>query len=131
MLQFRRVGQFTSEAELNRRLQTLQDNIETVVRAIDSSKEDKYVVLEANAGPIQAHYTELHVLDTSTAAIDVFLPRVSAQTAGKRVAVVRLSAGNAVTVRAVGTTVGGAATHAPATGSVVVYISTSKDWQLG
>jgi hypothetical protein len=114
--------------DLDHRLVVFQANVEKALRYLDLHKDDRYRVHTSQAPRNEASFGDLWVLATEGRAIDLNLPRVRAENAGARVAVLRTSAGHAVTVHAIGTRVNGASTATPATGSLVVYTTDGSEW---
>lgn len=128
VIQFRRQARFTQDADLNARLVALEQETEAALRALDAAKVDRYVVQSATSAQAEGHFGDLWLLDTTALAIDFFLPRTTIADVGRRVAVVVLSAGHAVTVHAVGTKVNGVATHTPGSKVLVEYVSVGTEW---
>src|SRR5678810_593422 len=125
---FAKIGKFSEDAALNLRLQEFQKNVEVSLRHLDTHKDDRYFVHLSAAAVSEAKPGDFWVLATEGQAIHLMLPRIQVADAGLRVAVLRTSASNAVTVHAIGTLVNGAATDAPAAGSMVVYTTDGLEW---
>lgn len=116
------------DGSLDQRLVIFQANVERALRYLDLHKDDRYQAHTSNAALNEAAFGDLWVLATEARAIDINLPRVLAKDAGARVAILRTSAGHAVTVHAMGTRVNGASTAAPANGVLVVYTTDGIEW---
>jgi len=126
-----RIPQFTEDPELrelNQNLLAMQDSLLSALFELDLTKRDRFVLRESNQARVEAAFSELLVLDTAAQAIDLFLPRGTADDIGRRVAVVPTSASNAVTVRSVAVKIGSGTTHTPSTGVVTEYEWDGIEW---
>ncbi len=131
----RRVGQFTSDAELQRALAEFEDNAHKALGAVGEAKAEKHQATPVHrAGEVRANFGELFKYDASTGAGTVLLPAGKPSDHGKTVTLKNVStSATGWTIRpATGQLVDGAATQSAA-GSLLatrLYFDGAAWWRL-
>jgi hypothetical protein len=101
-LRLRRTNLFTEDAELQRRLAELEQNVVRVVTDADRDKQNAQRPTSIQTADYQAALDELVICDTTAAAFTVKLPRTARSDAGRQLTVKRLAGANLITVRPFG-----------------------------
>lgn len=132
-LNFRELGNFPEDnRELKRAIGQLEDNVAEALKKVEAFASVLAAPTNIKTASYSALVDELVVTDTSNASLTVTLPDATPLNAGHDVSIIRTSASNTLTARAVGSKVQGGAAGigeaVPAAAGLYVYRSSGRDW---
>jgi hypothetical protein len=111
----KKVDQFTSDGDLNRRLHELESNAANALDELDRASEHRAKKRYARAAGILARPGDLLFADTGTSLEFLLAPPQNGDE-GKSVLVVKAKGAGTITLRAVGTTINGGSVSGPING---------------